>query len=688
MKEQFKAILAAGDFKQLQAYAKPAIWKKLKPDERELLALLFVKQGEQLLQKEKEGASESFSQALLIAPKNPTILFHQALVYAAQGQRSQHLYEAAQALEKAVELDPSFNNAWHSWGNVLVRLGLLHDQITFFYQADQKFRQAQAVHPPRTDESLSTLLWHWGVCWYHIGISSGEASDFSNALEKFRQAASCGCNVGAFYNDYGNVLVDFGCLMARPELLLEAIENYKKFTSQTPNADEGWLNLACTYQKLYDATGSQDYFEESKIAFEHALRLKPDSALAWQSCGELYASAGKSRHDLDLLSKSFEKFQKAHQLDPENPQLLLHWGGAQVMMASHIEDLPMLREAEKKIDLAMKDLQHDPDAWYVSGVCCSELGHYFNAQEYYEKALERFKTGIKLKDSHLLLLHSLALTYFTLGEFKDNIELIEQAMSYFKKAATINNKPFPQLLSDWGVALMKLGELTGERLYIEEAAEKFEKAIQQRLEVASSDDIELEWLYNYGCAMDFLGDFHEDPTYYEKAIKVLSHLLRIEPQHVHARYHLALAFLHLGELNDEPDNFYKAADLFHDIVEQDGEDEMAWNDYGLTLLNIAVLKNDPIHGDSAADLFQQAESKFHHAIGLGNVHAYYNLACLHALNNNPFAAIHHMERAEQCNALPPLADLMHDEWLEGMQDLPVFRQFISRIIEKHKGDPF
>lgn len=683
--KKLKSILDAQAFEKLSAYVEPDSWDTMNETERELLGILFVKQGEIQLIKGDSSFAQSFELASKIAPHSATIQFAQAMAYAGQAQNIRCLTEACKAFERTTSLNSSHLGAWHSWGNVLVTLGIINDNISSFYQADEKFAEIerQAVEP-LDEHYLADLYWHWGVCWLHIGKLSGEAVDFSSAMEKFRIAELKGCDEGEYHNDYGNVLIDLGCLLGGKNFFEEAAVHFKKYTKLIPKRFEGWLNLATCYQRLYDFSIEPKYFHEADECYEHAIALSPNDANIWFGWAELYAMSGKVIRDIERVKASFEKFESAYTLEPHSPQVLLHWGEAQMLVAIYNENLEMLREAEQKIRMATEVWRDNPDAWYVYGACLSEFGRYFSDAHYYYQAIEKFQSGLSITHNHPLLLHGMALAHFSIGELTDDIVMVEQSIRFCNQIAEMEGQLVPQFLSDWGVALMKLGEMSYERSHIEAAAEKFEQAINQRIETANGEDIDLEWLYNYGCAMDFLGDFHEEAIYYEKAIQVLAHLLTMEPQHQQARYHLALAFFHLGELNADVESLHKAIDLFHELVLHDPEDEMAWNDYGATLLNLAVLISDPGQEEEGRQVFEQAESKLHQAVALGNMNAYYNLACLYALTNNVKAAVHYLDKADNCEVLPPITEVLHDEWLENLQDEPLFREFISRLINKRK----
>ena len=224
---------------------------------------------------------------------------------------------------------------------------------------------------------------------------------------------------------------------------------------------------------------------------------------------------------------------------------------------------------------------------------------------------------------------------------------------------------------------MKLSELTNDKTYLELAIQKFESMIKPQ-EEGAFNKCEAEWLYNYGCALDFFGDYNEDASYYEKAVVVLAKALQMEPHHTNARYNLAVALSHFGEAASDLDSLQRSVDHFQILLSQDPEDDMAWNDCGLALLNMAELIHENALPEKSQYYYNEAEKKFLHALALGCTHSYYNLACLHSLLHNYSTALSFLERAEAAGALPALDDMLHDEWLEDLVETPQFRQFIQR----------
>ena len=48
--------------------------------------------------------------------------------------------------------------------------------------------------------------------------------------------------------------------------------------------------------------------------------------------------------------------------------------------------------------------------------------------------------------------------------------------------------------------------------------------------------------------------------------------------------------------------------------------------------------------------------------------------------------MHFLEKADVASALPPLDDLLQDEWLENLRGTPSFRNYISHLPKHPKQD--
>jgi len=694
---KLKTILENKSFDQLVEYTQPVSWKELSSDDRELLGLMFVKQGEhQLLNGERE-AFHSFDLAAQVAHDSPSIHYLQGFTLVEYGIEFgvESLDKANEALKRSTELNPNFLLSWYTWGITLVFLGTESDDICYFQQADDNFRIAYSLAKAQNDvEHLGDIHWHWGQCWLRIAMHSEEACDYSKAVEKLRAAKEYGCREGYLYLSLGQALVELSNLVSKPDLLIEAAIQYKQYLSLYQYDVDQWFGLAQIYLQLYDLFENEEHFLEADECFERTVDLDPTNEMAWNGWGLLYSNSGKLTNDIEKVEKSLEKFLQAAALNENSHDNLLVWGEAEMLVASHHENLELLHASAEKIQNAVMASKHNPQAWYVLGTCHCEFGRYFSEERYFLEGIKKYEYGLSIEPTHRLLLYAVAIAYMEIGELTDNVLMFEQALSHYARIGELH-APSAQVLSEWGVAFMKLGELTDEKKYVEAAAEKFEQAIHcwNGMSGHNDDELEkiynctnLEWLYNYGCALDSLGEYYEDATYIEKAIQIFSHIVPHEPDQVDVHYHLALSLRHLGELTSDIEQLRKSIEIFQTLVDRDREDEVVWNDFGVALLNLADLLDEPIYGDESQHLFHQAENKFQQAAALGNIYSLYNLACLYAVTNNVSATVHYLERAERSDALPCVADVIDDEWFEDIQDNPIFRQFIARLVQKYKND--
>lgn len=689
LEELINKALVSQNFSCLEQLQDITFWQQLSASDRHSLALAFVAQGETLLKLGDGKALDIFELALKIAPNEPGIIYKQALAYSTQIQNMRCLAAAGKALQQVVSLSPTFFDAWLTWAYVLVRQGIFHGESHFFKEAHEKF--VQAISLLRIDSNgvsvkQEELYWQWGLCWFFLGRLDGEACDFYVALEKYREAAKLGLDNALFWNNYGDSLAELSILLNRKDLLLEAAEIYRKATKLAPHEFQGWLNLACSLERLFEHYLEVSYFEEANNTFMHAAELNSENVELWLNWALLFVESAKQSGEVEHLNISFEKFERANDCEPNNSTVLYRWGEAQTLYGAYNERLDLLKSAEKNIVRSLEIQSDNADGWYIYGNCLNELGRYFSDAKFYQQAIEKFLYGLSLNERHHLLWHGLALAHFALGEFNNDLQMLEKATRYCAKVMETGGKVFPQFWNDWGIALMKLTELTREQSYIEAAITKFERAINANDYENEKVGTDLEWLYNYGCAHAFLGEFSQETTHYERAIQVLSDVLQLDSNYTEARYNLALSLAHLGVLTDDIDHFHQSLEHFNILLTNDNEDEAMWNDWGLTLLNLADLIQDEMNPELSQNLFLQAEDKFKHAIALGGIEAFYNFSCLYSLQGNYSAAMHYFARAEQAEALPHIDDVMHDEWLEGLRQTTDFRNFISLRMTKHEKE--
>lgn len=674
-------------FERLEPFKDSKVWKKMETEERKLFALLLLMQGSHQLSQGDQKVFENFEIASKVSSFSPSIYYQQGMIFSSYEENSRCLHLSCQAFAQAVEKAPDFIEAWYQWGNVLLKLGVLEGEGNDLYEADKKFERVCSLFDQcSTELTKEQFFWQWAFCLSLIGRYSGEPHDFYRAIEKYRLAEELGNQTGPFYNDYGYTLFELAILVGQIPLLVEAFKYFSQAVQMEPDFFEGWYNRACALQKLLEYTIKDELLEYAQISFTRAAELKSDHAQLWLKWAQLDVMVGKLKRDEKKIEASLEKFVKADQLDPEHPLILAHWGETELFLGTSQEHLKQIQSAKAKI-LKSLELQPDnPDIWYLYGSCLNEIGRYFSDDTFYHQAIEKFQHGLSLDKHHPLLWYGLALAYYAIGELKDSIPMFEKAVRFCSRVMDCGGGIFPQFWNDWGVALMKLAEANHQPIYVQQAIEKFEMAFKQPIQSLEYEDLDLEWVYNYGCAFDLLGDLTGENQHFEKAIQILNQVIQLDPNYLQAQFNLALAFTHLGEATEDIEYYYKALEQFQNLVEKDPEDECVQLDLGISLIHLAFLVQEEHLPEAAETLLQQAEHHLCLAAYLGNRQAYYQLACLHSILKHYEQAMFFIERADAFEGLPSPDDLMHDDWLEDLRETPHFRQFLQDLSQRAKKD--
>lgn len=674
-------------FERLEAFKQASVWEGFAQEERVLLARLLVMQGAQQLSKGDYQVLESFEAANRISSNSPEILYQQGKILSSYKENIRYLTLACQSLMLAIQQDPTLFKVWYLRAQVLTDIGLFECEASHFMEARMNFEKAnEFLNSIAEDNQQAEFYWKWGFCVASLGSISGEPLDFHQAIEKYRLAFESGCRDSKFFNDFGRGFVDLGLLLEKSEYFTEALKLFNQTVQQDSEIFEGWYNQGCCIQSLIEYGCHDKLLEQAEHAFSKAAAINPHCSQLWLKWGQLETTIGKVKHDSKKLEASLTKFDKAHQLERGHPQILSSWAETELFLGAQEERLDLIQAARTKILNSLEIQPEDSDVWYLYGSCLNELGRYFSNEDYYNQAIEKFQYGLSLSRNNPLLWYGLALAHFAIGELTEQQVSFENAVRYCSRVIESGGEGFAQFWNDWGIALMKLAELTQQASHVEMAIEKFERALKQPIQNIEGEDVDLEWVYNYGSAFDLLGDLTEEPSHFERAVQVLTQVLQLDPEYNQARYNLALALSHLGEALFDVEPYQKAIEHFQYLLEQDSEDEMIYLDFGMSLTNLAMLIHDSHHPERSQTLYRQAETHLMHACVLGNTQSFYQLAGLYSITGHYDHAMHYLERAQFFGMLPGIEDLLHDEWLEGLRLKPAFRQFINELSSQQSMD--
>lgn len=639
----------------------------------------FTSQGElRLLHGDLTGI-DLFETANHLDPDNEILLFRQGLSlfeYGSSAGKEKLLRCAAKKFRKCAEINPDHLNAWQAWGDLLTCRAILTGQRHFFEHAQEKFAKALALVNSAEISSVAEIQWKYGFALFELAKHSQEAIDYQKAIDAFQAAATCPELFNEeFWICFGSACKELGACLGDVRLLVKALHCFKHAITLAVGCFEAWRSMANTLHQLCEKTHDDDHFSQANECYSAGAQLKPDHIEILLDWAKFLYESGKRSHDLKRIRAAIEKCQRAAAIDRKHPHILAIWAKSLAAMGEITERLDLLHEAFNKASEASEIAPTDSTVCLAHGNCLQAFGHYFQDCDYYYQAIERWQPGLSSDPSSHPLWHAVGCTYLMVGTMENDLEALERSCRFLSKACHL--KTSSVYFFDYALALSKLGEMEHKAEHIEESVAYFEKALNLQ---KNATYLHPEWLFYYACTIDMLGDYHDDPAIYSRAIEIFSHVLTIDPDFPMIHHRLGLSFSHMGEILSELEYYQRALHCMRLAAKRDEDNEQILLDWGVTLINVSQCTQDPVEADAS---LREAELKLTQACKLGNPQAYYQMTCLHSLLGNYERGMRFLEKAEEFDALPPIDEMLQDEWLESLRGTAFFCEFLNRL-EKAK----
>ncbi|MBF8262612.1 MAG: hypothetical protein HW387_277 [Parachlamydiales bacterium] len=658
----------------------PKQWEHLPIQEKLLLADQYLSRGEIALMNDDLSALGHFETAAMLAPENFNIWYREGRAFFDYGMREEKektLLIASRYFKLAAQLSPERFEIWSSWGSVLLQLGIAYNEHHYYLEAKEKLQRAIEYSRAVPPIAIAQLYWDYGLVWTELAQNSGEAVDIRLSIQAFQTSMNCHDHLPAeFLKDCGNAYLQMGLLINDSRLYLQAVEHLRKAVDANHQYVDGWMSLASAYSQLYINTLDENYVLQATDCYSHLSKITPEEGEIWLGWAQILGESGKQNRDAKKLCLGIEKCVRCHSIEPENPLLLSQWVESLSELGVQSNRLDLLIEAENKILRATDQFPDDPDLWHAYGLCMIAFGQYYKDPDYFEYAIEKLQYGLSLDRTHAEIWHALALTHFFAANLTDDLDLIERSVRFFNRA--IDLKPAcPSLIFDAANAYLTSYELHDDIKELDHAISLYEMILQNQKEALIHHP---EWLFQYAVALEWLGEGADDDNLYVRAIDLYLHVLLLDPETPKIHYHIALCFMRLGESSSEAEYLRRALHHFRLALRQDEEDQEVWLEWGLASIMIA---QQSIDAQAMQQSYADAEQKLIRAGQLGNINAFYNLACLYSVTGRYDEAMEFLRKAQKSDALPSIEEMIDDEWLDNLRHTDLFAQFLSNLESKH-----
>ncbi|MDJ0652407.1 MAG: hypothetical protein QNJ27_05325 [Simkaniaceae bacterium] len=634
----------------------------------------LLRKGEfQLFHDDKRGI-ESFERAAKLDPQNPRLFIKQGLAlfeYGSAEENEEGLSLASKCFKITTTLDPYCFQAWHLWGNTLHFLGKRRQEPSYFSNALKKYERAVEISEGQTPDVLADLHWDLGDLWSELAKKSGEITDYHYAVKAYEKASTAKDDLAPeFWINFGNTYQVMGKKTNDTRFLLKAIDCYKNAVSSKISFSEAWLFLAVALKTLYSYTHEEDHFSQANECFATTLQLSKNDARAYLEWAQLLLESGTLVKDTKKIRASIDKCFKAYQFDKKNPPITTVWVEGLALLGSETEQLGLIHEALGKIEHLIEE-HKNPETFYAYGMCFYALGTYYKDCDFFYQALEQFQEGLSINRAHHRLWHAMASSSFAAALLDHDEKSYERSFHFFKQA--LNVKRSSLYHSHYAMCLLKWGEISHEKHIVKRAVSHFEEALDLQ---KNAPYMHLDWIFYYAAALDQLAGFNESDHHYAKAIDLLNHILMLRPEFPHIHLQLALTYSHYAELVSEPKIFYGALYHYRIAHQKEKENDQIILDWALTLMNLGDLLEKDVESD---ELLREAEYKMIQAAKLGNTHAYYALSCLYSVIGDLNNSLRLLRKAKAFDALPPIEEVLEDDWLENLRETQGFQAFVNAL---------
>ncbi|MGH2612997.1 MAG: TPR end-of-group domain-containing protein [Rhabdochlamydiaceae bacterium] len=646
-------------------------------DRLEECATILQEEGEKaLLQGDGKGL-DLLEKAAQLDPSSPRLFFRQGLALFEYGSHQNcvaTLRKGVLKFNQATSLNPKFSEAWHAGANTQMLIASLTGKCEELIKAKNKIEQAILL----SENKLAfEVYWDGALIYQKLADVSGEIDDLYTAIAYFEKSVGYGeIMPHEFWDNFGQAYATLSERLQDIRPVIKSITCYKQAITLSLSNFEGWIGLGRSLKKLYQISHENDYYLQACDCFAAASQLKPELSEIWLENIEFMIESSRRKKESAKLRAAIEKCEQAATLFTPSLYLQSYWAEALALLGDWTNQIELIQEAERKINHVLELSRERPEKdnpllINQYGKCLYSFARYYRDLDLYYQTIEEFQTSISIDRTQLTCWTWMGMTYAKIYECIDDMGSLEKALYFYNKALQIKNNP--HFYYEIATLLIQLGEVNSNSESIDQAIHYLEYLLQAYTSIAFEHP---EWFYQYGLALNIQGDIKDDPSLHRKALEAFVNVLMFNPSHPKIHHRIGIVYRHLGELLGEIDYFYRSLHHFTLASRHQQEDEALLIDWGLTWIHLAQSATDSLMEENS---FREAEQKLMQAARLGSQLVYYQLACLYSEQGSLDLSIAYLHKSHAAKNLPPIEEIMDDDWLEEVRLSPRFQEFLALL---------
>jgi tetratricopeptide (TPR) repeat protein len=653
-------------------------------DRLEECAMTLQEEGEKaLLQDDKKGL-DLLEKAAQLDPSSTALLYRQGVALFEYG--SYHncvatLRKSAVKFSQAISLNPNWVQAWQAWANSLFLIASLTKQPEELTKARDKIEKAVGLNIDK--ELTAEIHWDAALIYQKLAEASGELDDLYSAISHFEKGSSCSQKVPhEFWNAFGKAYSTLSEKLEDIRPVVQSITCYKQSIALSLANLEGWVGLGKGLKKLYLSSYENEYYLQACDCFAAATQLAPQRHDLWLERIEFIIDSSRREKEITKLHIALEKCEHvsallASPLEEETPSiaylhLQAYWAEGLALLGAWTNRIDLIQEAERKMDQLLEKAPEE-DIFVINqyGKCLFSFAHYYRDLDLYYRAIEEFQASISIDRTQLTPWAWMGTAFAKVYDCTDDIEALENALYFYSKALQIKNTP--HFYCEIATLLLQLGEVNQTSEPIDEALSYLEHLLQTYKSIAFDHPA---WFFQYGLALNIQGHLKDDPALHHKSLEAFVNVLMLSPSFPKIHHRIGVVYCHLGTSLDEPDYFYRSLQHFKLASRSQVEDEALLMDWAATWTHLAQYATDSLVRENS---FREAERKLIEAARLGSQLVYYQLASLYSEQGSVSLAMVYLHKAHAAKNLPPIDEMMDDDWLESVRATPQFQEFLALL---------
>ena len=284
-----------------------------------------------------EGAIKDYDKAIELDPSYTNAYFNRAYTKNDIG----YYEDAIQDYTKVIELNPNDTSAYFYRGSI-------NSNIQNYEEAIEDFNKAIELKPNNAK------------AYCNRGLAKHEIKEYKSAIEDYTKAIELDSNDTYAYYNRGNTKFDLQDYKG-------ALEDYTNAIKLDPNDTKSYYNRG-------NAKGALNNIEDAIQDYNKAIELNPDYI-------KTYLTRGTAKGALNNQIGAIEDFTKVIELAPNNADAYFHRGIAKGVLKDFIGEI---EDYSKAIELN----PNFEDAYYYRGNVKCNISDYEGGIEDYNKAIQ------------------------------------------------------------------------------------------------------------------------------------------------------------------------------------------------------------------------------------------------------------------------------------------------------------